>query len=101
MPKMVLKFPTEQNIDFGHIVQWLFSSSNLASSSSQTLLPIVTLCFCFIIFPSDNDRCVVSESQFIPITKVFNTGGPLIGRKNGSIFLTNSLIRTINKVAVL
>ena len=52
---MVLKFPTEQSIDFGHIVQWVFSSSNL---------PIVTLCFCFIIFPSINDRCAVSESQF-------------------------------------
>ena len=29
------------------------------------------------------------------------TGGPLIGRKNGSIFLTNHLMRTVNKIAVL
>ena len=30
-----------------------------------------------------------------------NTGGPLIGWKNGSIFLTNRLMRTVNKMAVL
>ena len=29
------------------------------------------------------------------------TGSPLIGRKNGSIFLTNRLMRTVNKTAVL
>ena len=30
-----------------------------------------------------------------------STGSPLIGRKNGSIFLTNRLMRTVNKTAVL
>jgi len=32
---------------------------------------------------------------------LYITGSPLIGRKNGSTFLTNRLMRTVNKTAVL
>ena len=44
--------------------------------------------------------------QFYTIAKFLKdiftvTGGPIIGRKNGSIFLTNRLMRTVNKIAVL
>ena len=35
------------------------------------------------------------------ITYSRTTGSPLIGQKNGSIFLTNRLMRTVNKMAVL
>ena len=38
---------------------------------------------------------------YFGINQIHDTGGPLIGRKNGSIFLTNSLMRTVNKVTVL
>ena len=39
--------------------------------------------------------------MLMPIHWLLGTGGPLIGRKNGSIFLTNRLMRTVNKIAVL
>ena len=38
---------------------------------------------------------------FTKYVGIQNTGGPLIGRKNGSIFLTNRLMRTVNRMAVL
>ena len=42
----------------------------------------------------------IFKNNKIVISKIA-IGSPLIGRKNGSIFLTNSLMRTINKLAVL
>ena len=42
-----------------------------------------------------------SLADLFIISRFECTGGPLIGRKNGSIFLTNRLMRTVNKMAVL
>ena len=45
--------------------------------------------------------CTYIEYALLFIYLHTSTGGPLIGQKNGSIFLTNRLMRTVNKIAVL
>ena len=52
---------------------------------------------CFILDITDIFTHILWE---ISNTNTY-TGSPLIGRKNGSIFLTNRLMRTVNKIAVL
>ena len=44
---------------------------------------------------------ITKYTMLMPIHWLLGTGGPLIGWKNGSIFLTNRLMRTVNKIALL
>ena len=50
--------------------------------------------------PHRNKMVRIFKNNKIVISKIA-IGSPLIGRKNGSIFLTNRLMRTVNKMAVL